>query len=223
MEAKEQYFQSIARHFIYLRGTPFFLSSRELDIIGNWERQGIPLPVVLEGIKAAYIKFKQQRTRQQRMKRPLKNMARLRGRKLSLVFCQPYVLRAFEQYRNRKVGQRGRAVSGLEKTSKIKAGVKKFLADMPEKVLFLEDVFIQLDADLSQGDINEERLEEIEASIESLLWDKTSPGEIEQAKLDIQDEFQVRDFQELARLARIKVIKRWRDEYKIPYISLFYY
>ena len=209
MEDKEHYFQSIARHFIQLRGTPFFLSSKELGMIDSWETQGIPLHVVLEGIKAAYENFRKQ--------------SRVKARKLSLIFCQREVSRAFEQYRNRKVGQKGRIVPRMEKRNKIRAEVKRFLAEIPEEVLFLQEVFTQLHDSLSQIGTREEKLEEIEEYIERLLWEQVSHREIEQAKKDIQDEFQVREPSELARLAKVKLIKRMRDMFKIPYISPFYY
>ena len=209
MEDKEHYFQSIARHFFQLRGTPFFLSSKELGMIDSWEKQGIPLYVVLEGIKAAYENFRKQ--------------SRAKARKLSLTFCQREVLRAFEQYRNRKVGQKGRIVPITEKRNKIRAEVERFLAEIPEEVLFLQEDFTQLNDRLSQIEIHEEKLEEIEEYIERLLWKKASHMEIEKAKKDIQNEFQVRESSELTRLAQVKLIKRMRDMFKIPYISPFYY
>lgn len=211
MEDKEHYFQAIARHFFQLRGAPFFLSSKELGMIDSWEKRGIPLQVVLEGIKAAYENFKK------------RNMSRVKTRKLSLIFCQREILKAFELYKNRKVGQKGRVVPGTEKRNKIKAEVKRFLTEIPEGALFLQEVFTQLDYSLSQTEMHEEKLEEIEEYIERLLWKQASPEEIEQAKQDIQDEFQVRESSELTRLAQVKLIKRMRDMFKIPYISPFYY
>lgn len=57
-EAGSKYFQSIALHFFKHRGAPFFLSSKELDYIAGWEKMGIPLHVVLEGIERSFESYR---------------------------------------------------------------------------------------------------------------------------------------------------------------------
>jgi len=74
---REQYYQSIARHLISLRGSPFYLSAREMEIIESWESQGIPLSTVLEGLKQGYAAFRVRKAG--------------RGRKFSLLHCQKHV------------------------------------------------------------------------------------------------------------------------------------
>jgi len=96
MDNQSFYFQTIARKFIELRGTPFFLSSNELSLIEKWEAAGIPLRVVIEGIKSS---FSRQRQNQEKG-------AVSRRRIRSLFFCDPDVKQAFTLYRERTVGRR---------------------------------------------------------------------------------------------------------------------
>ena len=48
------YFATVAAHFITRRGRGLTLSSADLEIISAWEREGIPLGVVLRGIDDAF-------------------------------------------------------------------------------------------------------------------------------------------------------------------------
>ena len=88
--ARNRYFQEIAHEFLKSRGAPFFLSSKDLDLIAAWEKMGIPLRVALEGVDRAFENYR------------AKTAAR--PKILSLAFCKNQVLKAFEQYKERKVG-----------------------------------------------------------------------------------------------------------------------
>ena len=50
-----QYFQAVSRFFYEQRGAPFFLSSKEIENIRKWKNMGIPLKIVLEGIKDCFV------------------------------------------------------------------------------------------------------------------------------------------------------------------------
>jgi hypothetical protein len=54
LDRRSGYYQTIGKFFIDLRGAPFFLSSKELAIISQWEEMDIPLRIVLEGIKESF-------------------------------------------------------------------------------------------------------------------------------------------------------------------------
>jgi hypothetical protein len=205
---RQQYYQTIARFLFELRGTPFFLSPREIEALETWEENEIPLDVVLDGIKLAYESFR---------KKP-------GGRKkLTLVFCERKVLQSFEQYQERRVGQRRDVFDQKEKAAQLQRAVSAFLDNIPTAADCLEEIYGQVAAELAQGAWDENRLEDYERQAESLLLDLTSPRERKAIAAEIVKEHQVLDREELERLVRIKWLKDFRDRHKIPHLSLFYY
>jgi len=208
-ENRSQYFQSIARHFLKLRGSPFFLSSKELDIIETWEKMKIPLQVVLEGVDRAFAK------------NSLKSVRK--GKIRSLVFCNLQVLRAFEQFRDRRVGTKNNGVGQEKKREKARAEVKRFLENTPCEINYLREVFSQVLRILSRRNINEEELEQREREIEELLFEKSSDTEKGEIKREILAEYEFAEEEEFQRVFKLRLLKHLREMYKIPYVSLYYY
>ena len=124
---RSEYFQSIARYFFRQRGAPFFLSSRELELVAKWEEMHIPLPVVLEGIKRAFEGYKRKPGKKTRIQ--------------TLSFCELQVFKAFDQYRERKVGSERMRIERTEKGKLAKAELKMFLDDLPEQIGYLRDAY----------------------------------------------------------------------------------
>lgn len=206
---RSQYFQTIARHFFKQRGAPFFLSSRELDLIVQWEKMGIPLRVVLEGMRRS---FESSRSKQGK-----------KGRILSLAYSNTQVLKSFEQYRERKVGKRRVLLEREVKREKAKAEVEKFLRVIPPRVSYLREIYSLAQRLLSEKDFKEEELERMEEEIETLLFKNSPNDEKEKAKCEVKREYESRNEGEFCSIWRIKLGKLLREKYKIPYISLFYY
>ena len=207
-KARQVYYQTIARYLFELRGAPFFLSPREMEALGRWEEKGIPLEAILDGLKLAYERFR---------KKP-------GGRKkLTLVFCEPQVLQSFDQHQERRVGTRRSVFSQDEKFSRLQHVVTEFLDAFPDEIRSLHDLFLQVAAELAGGDCNEERLEQYDLKVEDLLLDFASSQEKEASASELKAEYPVQDREELERLVRIKLVKNFRDRYKIPHLSLFYY
>lgn len=208
-ERRSQYFQTIARYFFEHRGAPFFLSSKELDLIAHWEKLGIPLRVVLEGMRRS---FEGDKLR-----------SKTKGKIFSLSYCDSQVLKAFQQYRERRVGK-GEMVKEREtKKKKAKAEVDRFLKTMPSRVIYLRDIYSQARRILSRKDFQEEELERLEEEIEELLFLRASDQEKERVKNEVRNEYGARGDEELTSIWRIKLIKLLREDNKIPYLSLFYY
>lgn len=208
-ENRSQYFQSIARHFLKLRGSPFFLSSKELHIIETWEKMKIPLQVVLEGVDRAFEKNSLKRAR--------------KGKILSLVFCNLQVLRAFEQFRDRRVGSKNNGVGQEKKREKAIAEVKRFLENTPLEVDYLREVFVLVLRRLSCRNINEEELEQREREIEELLFEKALDIEKDEIRREILAEYEFAEKEEFQRVFKLRLLKHLREMYKIPYVSLYYY
>ena len=115
MLERDRYFQEISRAFLARRGAPFFLSPKDLDLIASWEKAGVPLAVVLEGIDRAFA--------------PLLEGKRPRGKVLTMAYCQNQVRKLYDLRRDRRVGKPGRIVPGRdEKRNRALSEVEEFLA-----------------------------------------------------------------------------------------------
>jgi hypothetical protein len=209
MRENSRYYQSIARRFFMERGAPFFLSSREQDLIAKWEKMEIPLFIVLEGMKSAFSSYRRKSGRKAKIQ--------------SLGFCDFQILKAFEQARERKVGQKRKGVERDEKRIRAKAEVNRFLEAIPFSVGYLKGIFSRAKKILSQTRLDEEELERIEEDIEELLFMNTPDEEKEKIKGEVLAEFEFKEKEECSRIFKIKVVKFLREKYKIPYISLYYY
>lgn len=207
---RSQYFQSITHHFLKLRGAPFFLSSKELSLIETWESMKIPVQVVLEGIDRTFEK--------NRLKSGNK-----RGKVSSLVFCNPQVLRAFEQFRDRRIGTEKKAVEREEKREKARAEIKKFLKNTPREIAYLKETYSEVLKLLSLRNISEDELEQKEREIEDLLFEKSSDEEKEKVKKKILSEYEFKRKEEFQRIFKLRLLRILRERHKIPYVSLYYY
>jgi len=206
---RSQYFQAIARYFFAQRGAPFWLSSKELDLIARWEKAGIPLKVVLEGMKRA---FQKARARQ-----------KTRVYLHSLLYCDFEVNTSFEQFKERRVG--GRQVKQPQKIKKdrARAAIDKFIKSLPSSLGFLQDIYSQVRDVLCQKTNPEEELEHLEEQIEELLVEHAAPEEKEMIRTLIKKEYDFINEQQFNLMWRIKLVKYLREKYKVPYVSLYYY
>jgi hypothetical protein len=209
-EDRARYFQEISRAFLSHRGAPFFLSPKDLALVEAWEKDGLPLGVVLEGIGRAF-----ERT-------PGRPGPRVKV--LALAFCEPSVRRAFAQHRDRTVGGRRPAPSAAlsGKRARVADAVDGLLArrdDVPEAVraVYLEAKRV-LEA-AAEG----ETLEALDARVDALLRRTADPAEREAAERDIG-----LGHRELAAAARASaaetlLLKRRREKLRLPFLSPFYY
>jgi hypothetical protein len=115
MLERDRYFQEISRAFLARRGAPFFLSPKDLELIASWDKAGVPLAVVLEGIERAFAPASE---------------GRRSGRKiLTLAYCQNQVRKLYELRRDRRIGSVGGIALGREEKRLLAlAAVDDFLA-----------------------------------------------------------------------------------------------
>jgi hypothetical protein len=210
LDRRSGYYQTIAKVFIDLRGAPFFLSSKELDMVRQWEERGIPLRVVLEGIRESF-------------ERP--GHRGKRRKPYTLDSCNSFVLRAFELYQDRCVGRKNTKSSGEEKKwrRRILREVERFLADIPEELHTLRPVYSKLQTKLSRGAVTEEELEKAEEAIERLIEKSLSAAQIQTITAEIRVEFGKIRGAKFDEIFRIKALKAKREKHKIPHVSPFYY
>lgn len=206
---RSDYYQSIARYFFKQRGAPFFLSSRELDIVAKWEEIEIPLSVALEGIRRAFENYRGKSGKKSKIQ--------------TIAFCEPQVLMAYEQYKERRVGGERQPVERAEKRALARAEVNRFLDALPEKLEYLREPYSLARRLLSRRQVEEERLERIDGEVEELIWEHSSKEERDAVKKVVRQAYNIEKEKELSRIIKIRLVKGLRDGCKIPYVSLFYY
>lgn len=189
------YFKSVARAFLNRRGAPLILSAAEVDLIAAWEKSGLPLDVVLEGIERAFDKPGAR--------------ARAAGARIGLASCKPEVERARRRWLDRRVGETRRI--GPEKSRDLKAAraaeeAARFLAEQPGAPEILQDAARRARDVLGRLPADEEALERIDA-------------EADEALLHLASEADLR----AAGPGRAKLLRRLRERYGLPYFALFNY
>jgi len=211
MDDQSFYFQTIARKYFELRGAPFFLSSNELTLIEKWKAAGIPLRVVLEGIKSS---FSMQRQKQ-------RGGIGSRRSVRSLLFCEPFVKQSFVLYKERTVGQRAAKAVKMDKKEDIRVAVTRFLDCVPKQMVWLEAPFLHVKKILS--DCSEEELERAEEIIEDLLISSASPEDQKEAKKETAAAFPDAEKEDFQRIYFVTLTKFMRNKYKIPHVAPFLY
>lgn len=205
----DRYFQEIARHFLERRGAPFFLSAKDLDLISAWERAGVPLPIILEGIEKSFA--------------ARRAGAAMRGKVLSLSFCRAQVESAFERERDRKVGGTRQPPERSDKWTRIRAEVEGFLKSLPNGLGPLKPIFLEARKELARSVVSDEALERLEADLERILSAQAGEDERAAARREILAEHKDLRGEALSAAVDLKLVKRFRDRRRIPYLSPFYY
>jgi hypothetical protein len=211
LKAREEYYRAISQFFLEQRGVPFFLSSKELSVIADWEKMAIPLRVVLDGLRKAV----ENRRQQPGPKRKY----------FSLNQCHRFVLEAQKQHRERRIGrERGASPHELSvKKEKILSEINRFLAQAPGHLEEVNHLFAQLRCDLNREKWDEAHIEKIEVQIEENLVNTATQQERKQATEAVAAEFGAMEGEEFDRVVRIRLIKDLRHKYQIPYVSPFYF
>lgn len=205
---QSEYFQTIAQAFLRRRGAPFFLSPRDLDIIGDWEKKHIPLSAVIEGIERA---FENSHRRPQR------------GRVRGLIFCKKAVESAASQHRDRRTGRPETEIPRSVKWERVRGEVERFLSTLPPEESDLAAKFQEGLEHLASSGASEDRLEELDEEIDRILWDRSTPGERTEAKNKLLRDIGRKPPEDIRSAIRVRVIKERRDKSDVPYLSLFYY
>jgi hypothetical protein len=209
MGKKDYYYQTIARFFLKHRGSPFFLSPREIQIISHWELQRVPLRIVLEGISNYF-------TGDQGKRKP--------GRRgVSLLLCDASVKRAYELYKNRRTGIHSKGAGSEVKIRQVLSAVRAFLKDLPEEMSCLESLYRAALEIYSRGNPDEEKIERLENKVEEMLLARASEQDRQAAQEEADREYPDAKEEERFSLASRLLVKSLTDKFKIPPLSLYYY
>lgn len=203
-----RYFQTVARFFLEQRGAPFFLSSQEVEIIAGWQKAGVPVKIVLQGIRDSF---------ESRRRRPGR-----RSRALSLALCQSFVQKAFEAYKERKVGGKRKPSPARDKRKAMKRAISLFLESCPEGIPEIKQVYSRVQR-RPLKDMDESMLEVLEQEVEALLIQQASEEEKKRIRQETLQAFAGSNRGEIDRISDLKLAKYMREKHKIPHLSLFYY
>ncbi|MGA2361989.1 MAG: hypothetical protein ABSG73_05965 [Candidatus Aminicenantales bacterium] len=202
------YYQAIAREFLRRRGAPFFLSPRDLAVIDGWEKNSVPLHVVLEGVGRAFDGIRD----------------RARGTKgISVSFCEPHVGRALAQHTDRAAGRRRTTAPRAAKVARARGQVEAYLHRPAADDRRLRSLFEEAAGLLAREVPDEEALEKIDDGVGAVLWSRTSRTERDGLARRTAKEFPGKGPAEIAAAVRTRSVKSAREKLKIPYVSLFYY
>jgi hypothetical protein len=207
--AQIRYYQTIAREFIRLRGAPFILSPKDLELIAEWERMKIPLESVLMGIERAFESRKMR--------------GRESGRIMALSFCRNQVLRAFGQHRDRKAGADRKGGRREAKKDRIAREIRAFLNDCPPEASGFRDLLEKALRLVAASELDEAELEILDEKVDKKIRDLVTPADRNEAMVALRAEFPKKRNEELEEVLDTKLLKSLRDRYRIPYVSPFYY
>lgn len=206
---RSRYFRDASRAFLRLRGAPFILSARELHVLSSWEKEGIPLGSVLEGLEAAF-------------RRPASGASSGRG-KISLVYCDAFVRRAYDRHRERAVGRRPPAGRRPGRKERIRSEAAAFLGDASEELPGLKGLFRRaLRLAEGEGD-SEAELGRLEDEVENLLLKHCPEDERRRAEKQVRLEAPAAAGESLERKLRARLLKNLRMRYRVPFVSYPYY
>ncbi len=209
MDQRSRYYQTITKNFLQRRGAPFFLSSKEVDVIRLWEKSRIPLRVVLEGIRMYF-------------ERPKGRKGRQRSG-VSIVLCDSFVRKAFESFKMRAVGRNQKITSRDEKARRMAEQTRMFLKSLPGEVSYLKNDFELALKLLETNPSNEEELEMLDQKVDESLIAHADDAVLEKIRLDVQSEYNQGEELEMRRIVSIKCSKKMREDFHIPRLSFFYY
>jgi len=204
-----RYYREIAAAFLKHRGAPFFLSAKDLDLMAAWERAGVPLTSVLEGIESAF-----------EASRP---NARPRGKVLSLAYCEIPVGRAWELHRDRKVGGARKLPAKSDRRAAVRAEITRFLRAVPPGLEGVGGIFADAGARMDAEGLSDEDLELLDEKVEGLLRAAAPAVDAEAAREAVRAEHRKLSRAEVDDAAAVELVKRLRVRHKIPYLSPFYY
>ncbi len=204
-----RYFKEIAGRFLARRGAPLFLSAKDIDLIARWEKAGIPLAVVLEGIDRVFVSRS--------------GRAAPGDKVLSLSFCAPEVLRGFERVRDRRVGADRALPRRPDPRAAARAAVEAFLAAAPVPLPGLEALFREALGKLTGPGLSDEEAEALDARVDAALLAAADPADREKLRAALRAEHRGLPPAEASRAADIRLVKARREGLRIPYLAPYYY
>jgi len=228
------YFTEIEDAFVRRRGKHLFLSPMDWALMESWKQQGIPLHLVLRAIERAFDSFEA---------RPRKRSVK------SLLYCQEEVEAQFAEWLESRVGanesssaeksddsSKHFSTTAIETHLREKKGLLVFLINSTGVGEFSETLgraverLSELQTELaSAGTVDARRLEDSLTGLDRMLSDALLSSQHEQVKaLTEEVKAQLKPYRGQMEKAAYEqtfnnlLLKRLRDKFGIPRLSLFY-
>jgi hypothetical protein len=228
------YFTEIEDAFVRRRGKHLFLSPIDWALMETWKEQQIPLHLVLRGIERSFDSFES---------KPRKRSVK------TLLYCQEEVEAQFAEWLESRVGANPPANPETEKadTSFSPEAVREYLKhsrvalselatsrsndSLAEALTRAVSILEEIENDLDSGaQLNTRRLEDSLTSLERMLSDAVLMAIPSDELTAIQNELkkQLKDYRKQMeaepynQMFNNLLLKRLREKYKIPRLSLFY-
>src|SRR5262245_24268285 len=231
------YFTEIEDAFVRRRGKHLFLSPMDWALMETWKQQGVPLHIVLRGIERSFDSFEA---------RPRKRTVK------SLLYCQEEVEAQYAEWLEARVGASSSAdgdadlnktpfsfeaiVEHLQRTRSALVQLAETRRqnqedDLSEAMTRAAALLAEIETDLSSGaQLDTRKLEDSLTGLERLLNDSmlavASAGELEGQKAAVKDQLKPdRSQMETAvynQTFNSLLLKRLREQFAVPRLSLFY-
>lgn len=228
------YFTEIEDTFVRRRGKHLFLSPMDWALMETWKQQGIPLHIVLRGIERSFDSFEA---------KPRKRTVK------SLLYCQEEVEAQYAEWTEARVGASSSSEAGdLEKTPFSFDAISEHLErsresllkraearrpedDLSEAMLRAAALLADIEQDLASGaPLDTRKLEDSLTGLERLLNDSmfavASDAELETQKAAVKEQLKPYRTQMEAAVYNQTfnnlLLKRLREQFAVPRLSLFY-
>ncbi len=227
------YFTEIEDTFVRRRGKHLFLSPMDWALMETWKQQGIPLHIVLRGIERSFDSFEA---------KPRKRTVK------SLLYCQEEVEAQYAEWTEARVGASSSDNSNAEKTPFSIDAISDHLQtnrdlllqaaearrpedDLSEAMTRAAALLTEIEQDLAGGaTLNTRMLEDSLTGLERLLNDSmfavASPEDLEKQKTAVKEQLKpYRNHMETAvynQTFNNLLLKRLREQFAVPRLSLFY-
>ncbi len=207
--SRQEYYQKIARAFLKHQTSLLFLPPRDVSLIAEWEKLGIPLEPILEGIEKTFAR---------------KISGRRKGKIYSLNQCEREILKAYTQYLDRLAGTSSPETSRSRKIEKAREEISQCLKTLKDSSIpGLQELLARAVELLNKNNFAEEELEQIDEEVDSLLWEISTAGEKNFYLAEARKDYPGKTAQQLEEIQRLLLVKGKRQALKIPYVSLYYY
>lgn len=230
------YFTEIEDTFVRRRGKHLFLSPMDWALMETWKQQGIPLHIVLRGIERSFDSFES---------KPRKRTVK------SLLYCQEEVEAQYAEWIDARVGASSATESSdLDKTPFSVEAINEHLEscrnalvqvaearrqrhedDLSEAMMRAAALLGEIQRDLASGaTLNTRNLEDSLTGLERLLNDSmlavASESELDAQRAVVKDQLKpYRNQMETAiynQTFNNLLLKRLREQFAVPRLSLFY-
>ena len=227
------YFTEIEDAFVRRRGKHLFLSPLDWALMETWKQQGIPLHIVLRGVERSFDSFEA---------RPRKRSVK------SLLYCQEEVEAQYAEWVEARVGASEHSDSAeSDKTPFSATAISEHLQrchgalaslgrsrkddDLSEALTRAASLLEEIQSDLSEsGVLDTRRLEDSLTGLERMLNEAmlavVSATELDALMSGVKD--QLKPYRSQMEAAVYKqtfdnlLLKRLREQFAVPRLSLFY-